>query len=137
MTSTVVLLGFSVVLAVAAIAVSLFAVWRSKAMAELSDERTRARFDELQAAAAALQKAWHDQAAELADLQRNLRAAPFRPPRAGLNLCKRSQALTHASQRRPARPHRRGFGSPPPGSRSLDQSPPHRPQPRLTPTSVP
>jgi type II secretory pathway pseudopilin PulG len=94
MNSTVVLLGFSVVLAVAAIAVSLFAVWRSKAIAELSEERTRARFDELQAAAAALQKAWHDQAAELADLQRQPQggAVPA-SPHAGLNLCKRSQAL--------------------------------------------
>jgi type II secretory pathway pseudopilin PulG len=94
MTSTVVLLGFSVVLAVAAIAVSLFAVWRSKAIAELSDERTRARFDELQAAAAALQKAWHDQAAELADLQRQPQGGAVPASlRAGLNLCKRSQAL--------------------------------------------
>jgi len=94
MTSTVVLLGFSVVLAVAAIAVSLFAVWRSKAIAELSDERTRARFDELQAAAAALQKAWHDQAAELADLQRQPQGGAVPASlRAGLSLCKRSQAL--------------------------------------------
>jgi len=46
----VLLLGVSTVLAVAAIAVSLFAVWRTRAVAELSDERTRARLEELQAA---------------------------------------------------------------------------------------
>jgi hypothetical protein len=94
MTSTVVLLGFSAVLAVAAIAVSLFAVWRSKAVAELSDERTRARLEELQAVTAVLQKAWQDQAADLADLRRQPQsgAAPV-SPRSGLNLCKRSQAL--------------------------------------------
>jgi hypothetical protein len=94
MTSTVVLHGFSVVLAVAAIAVSLFAVWRSKAVAELSDERTRARSEELQAAIAAFEKALAGQAAELADLQRQPQGgAVAAPPRAGLNLCKRSQAL--------------------------------------------
>jgi hypothetical protein len=94
MTSTVVLLGFSVVLAVAAIAVSLFAVWRSKAVAELSDERTRARCEELQAATAAFERALADQAAELADLRHQPQggAAPA-SSRAGLNLCKRSQAL--------------------------------------------
>ena len=77
------------------IAVSLFAVWRTRAVAELSDERTRARLEELQAATAVLQKALHDQAAELADLQRQPQAAGAVPasPRAGLNLCKRSQAL--------------------------------------------
>jgi hypothetical protein len=91
----VLLLGVSTVLAVAAIAVSLFAVWRTRAVAELSDERTRARLEELQAATAVLQKALHDQAAELADLQRQPQAAGAVPasPRAGLNLCKRSQAL--------------------------------------------
>jgi hypothetical protein len=91
----VLLLGVSTVLAVAAIAVSLFAVWRTRAVAELSDERTRARLEELQAATAVLQKALHDQAAELADLQRQPQAAGAVPAsaRAGLNLCKRSQAL--------------------------------------------
>jgi hypothetical protein len=93
MTSTVVLLGFSAVLAVAAIAVSLFAVWRSKAVAELSDERARARCEELQAATAALEKALADQAAELADLRHQPQGAAPASPRAGLNLCKRSQAL--------------------------------------------
>jgi hypothetical protein len=93
MTSTVVLHGFSAVLAAAAIAVSLFAVWRSKAVAELSDERTRARCEELQAASAVLQKALHDQAVELADLRRQPQGPAPASPRAGLNLCKRSQAL--------------------------------------------
>jgi hypothetical protein len=93
-TSTVVLLGFSVVLAVAAIGVSLFAVWRSRAIAEFSDERTRARLEEVQASAAALQKALHEQAAELADLRHQPQSgATPALPRAGLNLCKRSQAL--------------------------------------------
>ena len=94
MTSTVLLLGFSTALAVAAIAVSLFAVWRSKAIAELSDERTRARLEELQAATAVLQKSLHGQAGELADLRRQPQTggAPA-SLRAGLNLCKRSQAL--------------------------------------------
>jgi len=94
MTPTVVLLGFSAVLAVAAIAVSLFAVWRSKAVAELSDERTRARCEELQAAIGAFEKTLAGQAAELADLRRQPQGGAVPPsPRAGLNLCKRSQAL--------------------------------------------
>jgi hypothetical protein len=94
MTSTVVLLGFSTVLAVAAIAASLFAVWRSKAVAELSDERTRARCEELRAAAAAFEKALAGQAAELADLRHQPQSSVVpASPRAGLNLCKRSQAL--------------------------------------------
>ena len=94
MTTIVLLLGCTVVLAVAAIGVSFFAVWRTKAQAGASAERTRARIEELHAATAALQKALAAQAAQIEDLQHQPPpAAAAAAPRTGLNLCKRSQAL--------------------------------------------
>jgi hypothetical protein len=88
------LLGFSAVLAVAAIAVSLFAVWRTRALVELADERARARLEQLQAVTAVLQRALDGQAAQLEDLQKHTAPATYAAiPRAGLNLSKRSQVL--------------------------------------------
>jgi hypothetical protein len=96
MTAVVLLLGFAAVLAVAAIGVSLFAIWRTKALAEVSDERTRARLEELQAATNVVQKAFDGLAGQLEDLQHQPQphfAAVAAAPRAGLNLCKRTQAV--------------------------------------------
>jgi hypothetical protein len=90
----VVVLGFCAVLAAAAIAVSLFAVWRSRALAAWTDERVRARLEHLQGATAVLQKALDSQAAQLEDLRKEpTTAAQPAVPRAGLNLSKRSQVL--------------------------------------------
>ena len=94
MTPTVLLLGISVVLAVAAIGVSFFAIWRSGALAALADRRSRSHIEELYAATAALQKALESQGALIEDLQHQpAPSVAASAPRAGLNLCKRSQAL--------------------------------------------
>jgi hypothetical protein len=94
MTAIVLPLGFATVLAVAAIAVSLFAIWRTKALADMSDDRTRARIEELLATTNVLQKALDGLAGQLEDLQHQPHSATVpAAPRAGLNLSKRSQAL--------------------------------------------
>ena len=90
---TVFLLGFSAVLAVAAIGASLFAVWRAQVLVIWADERERASLEECQAAIAALQKALDGLTAELQDLRQQGPASVPSVPRAGLNLCKRSQVL--------------------------------------------
>jgi len=88
------LLGFATVLAVAAIGVSLFAVWRAQVLVVLADERTRAGLDECRAAAAFLRKALDGLAGQVQELQQQLSLAALPAvPRAGLNLCKRSQVL--------------------------------------------
>jgi len=84
----------SVIVAVAAVGVSLFAVRRTRALAASADERARARGDEFLQTVAALQKAIDGQAAQLAELQQQAQlAATPAAPRPGLNLCKRSQVL--------------------------------------------
>jgi hypothetical protein len=96
----VILLGFSAVLSVAAIGVALFAVWRSQVLVVLADERARAGLRQCQETTAALQKALAGLAARLEDIEQQPPAAADPVlPRAGLNLCKRSQVL---------RMHRRG-----------------------------
>ena len=94
MTVPVALLGFAAVLAVAAIGVSLFAVWRSQVLAELADQRSHARSKTLQANIEELQKTVATQAAYIEDLQ----SSPLPPSapivlKTGLNLTKRSQVL--------------------------------------------
>ena len=94
MNPVVPILGFSAILAIAAIAVSFFAIWRAKAVADLSDRRARARIEELCAAISTHQKALDAQDGRLSDLEhRSQPASAPAAPRAGLNLCKRSQAL--------------------------------------------
>jgi len=94
MNPVVPLLGIAAVLAVAAIAVSFFATWRTKALADLLDHRTRARIDQLHATIAALQGALDAQGGRLSDLEHQPHPAVVPvAPRAGLNLSKRSQAL--------------------------------------------
>jgi hypothetical protein len=105
MTPPVILLGFSAVLAVAAIGLSLLTAWRSQALIELADERVRARVDELQTAVAALQKARNCQTAQFKDEEHQPLAASMpAAPRSGLNLSKRSQVLRmHRSGEAPDR----------------------------------
>jgi hypothetical protein len=94
MMAPVLLLGFCVVLTVAAIGVSLFAVWRTQILVAMADRRAQARTEEVRAAAGALQKTLDAQAEQLEDLQRQPLSAPAPfVPRAGLNLGKRTQVL--------------------------------------------
>jgi hypothetical protein len=94
MNPVVPLLGFSAVLAIAAIAVSFFATWRTKALADVLEQRTRARIDELHAAIAAFERALDAHAGRISDLEHQPQpAAAPAAPLAGLNLTKRSQAL--------------------------------------------
>jgi hypothetical protein len=94
MMAPVILLGFCTVLAAAAIAVSLFAVWRTRVLMVMADRRAGARMEGLQTTAAALQKTVHAQSAQLEDLQRKPQSAALPAiPRAGLNLGKRSQVI--------------------------------------------
>ena len=86
------LLGFAAILAVAAIGVSLFAVWRAQVLVVLTDDRARAGLEECRAATASLQKALDGLAAQVQDFQQ-APAAALPAVRAGLNLCKRSQVL--------------------------------------------
>jgi hypothetical protein len=90
----IILLGLSAILSVAAIGVSLFAVWRAQILVVLSDERARAGLKQCQETGVALQKVLDGQAErlELVEQQPPEAASPA-VPRAGLNLCKRSQAL--------------------------------------------
>jgi hypothetical protein len=91
MTVSVLLLGIATVLAVAAVGVSLFAVWRSQALAELADQRAHAHIEELCQNIARLQKALDNHVAHL-----RYQAVPSTMsaiPRAGLNLGKRTQVL--------------------------------------------
>jgi hypothetical protein len=88
------LLAISSVLAVAAIGVGLFAVWRAQALALLADDRSRARVEACEAAAAALQKTLDGVAAELEEVRQQQPAAPLAGvPKGGMNLSKRSQVL--------------------------------------------
>jgi hypothetical protein len=87
------LLAFSAVLAVAAIGVSLFAVWRARVMIVLADERAGAALEGCRETAAALQKSLGGLQEELRDLRDQPPASLPGAPRAGLNLSKRSQVL--------------------------------------------
>jgi hypothetical protein len=83
MNATVLLLGFSVVLSVAAIGVGLLVV--------LADDRSRAGLERCQAA---LQAALDGLAARVQEIELHPPAAATPPgPRAGLNISKRSQVL--------------------------------------------
>jgi hypothetical protein len=94
LTALALLLGVCAVLAVAAIGVSLFTVWRTRILVILADQRARARMDQLQTTTAVLQKALDSQAAKLEDLQQQPQPAAIPAvPRAGLNLGRRTQVL--------------------------------------------
>lgn len=91
MNVSVFLLGIATVLAVAAIGVSLFAVWRSQALAELADHRAHAQLEELRQTVSRLQKLVANQAAHLQHQAAPSTMSAF--PKAGLNLGKRTQVL--------------------------------------------
>ncbi|HUB82914.1 MAG TPA: hypothetical protein VMB03_29145 [Bryobacteraceae bacterium] len=94
MSPVVPLLGFSAILALAAIAVSFFAIWRTNALTNMVEQRTRSRTNQLQTTIATLQSAMDGHAGRLSDLEHQPPSGVAPPvPRAGLNLCKRSQAL--------------------------------------------
>jgi len=94
MTPFVVVLGFSTVLAVAAIGLSILSAWRSQALVEMAQDRAGVRIAELQTTVASLQKALAGHAGQFSDVDRELSPASMPPiPRAGLNLSKRSQVI--------------------------------------------
>jgi hypothetical protein len=94
MTATVLLVGFSAVLAVAAVGVSLFALWRAQVLIVLADRRAHGRVEEFRASTAALQNSLDGQAVQLEDLRQQPQPAVVPAlPRAGMNLGKRSQVL--------------------------------------------
>ena len=94
MNSTVFLLGVAVVLAVAAVGVSLFAVWRAQAMILAADQRTQDGMGTCNSAIEALRKTFDGMAAQLREQRQEAPAAAIPGvPRPGLNLSKRSQVL--------------------------------------------
>lgn len=94
MNAPVLLLGFAVVLSVAAIGLGLFAAWRAQVLVMLADERTRAGLERCQDVSADLRVAVDGLAARLQDIELQPSAAATPAiPRAGLNLSKRSQVL--------------------------------------------
>jgi len=105
MIASVFLLGIAVVLAVAAVGVSLFSVWRSQAMVLAAGQRAHSGIAECSAANEALRKTVEAIAAQIRDLHHETPAAPVPGvPRPGLNLQKRSQVLRmHRKGDRPDR----------------------------------
>jgi len=86
--------GFAAVLAVAAVGVSLFAVWHAARLVELADGRAQSGREQSRADLAALEKALGGLAAQVDEFRR-LSPAGALPaaPRPGLNLTKRSEVL--------------------------------------------
>jgi hypothetical protein len=94
MSAQVFLLGISVVLAVAAVGVSLFSAWRSQAMVLAADQRLRPGMEECREAHQILRKTVDGLAAQIKDLRHEASTAAFPGiPKPGLNLSKRSQVL--------------------------------------------
>jgi DNA-binding NarL/FixJ family response regulator len=88
------LLAIAVVLAVASVAASLFALWRSQALVELVDARARAGLEQCEASTLELCQTVEGLAAQLRELPQQASGAAASPtPRSGLNLSKRSQVL--------------------------------------------
>jgi hypothetical protein len=94
MIASVFLLGIAVVLAVAAVGVSLFSAWRSQALMLAAEQRAQSGIAECSAANDALRKTVEAMAVQLRDLHHEAPATllpgALRP---GLNLQKRSQVL--------------------------------------------
>jgi len=94
------IVGVSTVLAAAALGLSLFVLWRTKAMVLVADARARAAKEECDAADESLQQTVAGLAAQVRELQHlPVWNAAASLPRPGLNVTKRSQVL---------RMHRRG-----------------------------
>ena len=95
MTAALLLPALASILAVAAIGLGLFAIWRAQALAQLTRRRTQSDAESCQTAIAAVEKSLAALTTELHDFQR---LAPSGgggtpPQRSGLNLSKRSQVL--------------------------------------------
>jgi hypothetical protein len=92
--------GISAVFAVAALVAGLFAVWWTRAMVNAAETRAKAAAAQTEAAMHQWGQTIDSLSAQVRDMpQQGLPAAGPSPPRAGLNLSKRSQVL---------RMHRRG-----------------------------
>jgi DNA-binding NarL/FixJ family response regulator len=88
------LLAVAVILAVAAVAVSLFAVWRSQAVVLVADARARTGLELCEESTRKLRQAVETLAAELRELpQQPAAEASHLFPKPGLNLTKRTQVL--------------------------------------------
>ena len=86
--------GVSAVFAVAALATSLFAVWRTRGMVNAAENRMKTVGRSVEATLRNWREALDSLAAQVRDLpQQSLPAATSSPPKSGLNMNKRSQVL--------------------------------------------
>jgi hypothetical protein len=86
--------GVSAVFAVAALATSLFAVWRTRAMVNAAEDRMKAVARTVEATLRNWREALDSLAAQVRDLpQSSLPAATSSPLKSGLNMNKRGQVL--------------------------------------------
>ena len=86
--------GVSAVFAVAALAASLFAVWRTRAMVNAAEDRMKTAGRSVEATLHNWRETLDSVAAQVRDLpQLSLPAAISSPPKSGLNMNKRSQVL--------------------------------------------
>jgi len=92
--------GISAIFALAATAMSLFAVWRTRAMMRSAEGRMKAATERSEATLRNWRETLESLSAQVRDLPHdNPPATPLAPPKPGLNMGKRSQVL---------RMHRRG-----------------------------
>lgn len=94
MDSLVLPFGLVCCLGLAGVGLSLLALFQAKSAARVLERRTQARESVLEAALEAAKESMHGLATEVRDIQEHppVSAVPA-PPRSGLNLGKRSQAL--------------------------------------------
>lgn len=86
--------GVSAVFAVAALAASLFAVWRTRAMVRAAENRMKAAGERSEATVRNWRETLDSLSAQVRDLpQQSLPAATSAPPKSSLNINKRSQVL--------------------------------------------
>jgi hypothetical protein len=86
--------GVSAVFAVAAVATSLFAVWRTRAMVHAAENRMKAAGERSEATLRNWWQTLDSLSAQVRDLpQQSLPAPSSAPPKSGLNMNKRSQVL--------------------------------------------
>jgi hypothetical protein len=86
--------GVSAVFAAAALATSLFAVWRTRAMVKAAEDRIRSAGRSVETTLRKWQETLDSLSTQVHDLpQQSLSAATSPPPKSGLNMNKRSQVL--------------------------------------------
>jgi hypothetical protein len=94
MNASVLLLGVAVVLAVASAGASLFAIWRSRVMVLMADQRARDGVEACHKTVEALRRTVDGMASQLRDQPHQVSAVAIAGvPRQGLNLSRRSQVL--------------------------------------------